>query len=342
MKEQLLKGAAAEEAVRNYFLSIGYFVARGCKFKYNQFDVTDVDLFLYGKSSSLNRERINVDIKNKKTPQALERIFWAKGLQQILGIEGAIVVTNDMRPDVREFGLQNKVNVLDGRFLSRLIKSVRSHQDRINEEEFLGELDTASLGKLGGDWRGRYERAKARLISSLNFDGANAWLNDIHYYFSQVSYETTPAPVWRAIYANISHLLICIDFILREHITAEHDQRKLLLEDGFRYGSAGKALTTKVGRMASALVGSVVSDPELGKTLELEITKQAEEIRSDILAEYFSKASVQSSLFDLAKTFEVSAFSLTTPTVSNLPTSAQSVIGVLSDFFEIDRKIILK
>ncbi|WP_206206140.1 hypothetical protein, partial [Pseudomonas viridiflava] len=72
MSQQLLKGPAAEEAIRNYFLSIGYFVVRGCAFKYNQFDVTDIDLFLYGKSSAFSRERLNADIKNKKTPQALE------------------------------------------------------------------------------------------------------------------------------------------------------------------------------------------------------------------------------------------------------------------------------
>ncbi|MDH1007569.1 hypothetical protein N5J43_01550 [Pseudomonas nicosulfuronedens] len=342
MKETLLKGAVAEEALRNYFLSIGYYVTRGCKFKYSQFDVTDIDLLLYGKSSSLNRERVNVDIKNKKTPQALERIFWTKGLQQILGLESAIVVTSDMRPDVREFGLQNKVGVLDGHFLSRLVKSTRSYNDRINEEDFLSDLERDSLGRLGGDWRGRYEKAKSRLISSLNFDGANAWLNDIHYYFSQAASENVSPTAWRAIYVNISQLLICVDYILREHITAEHEQRKLLLENGFRYGSAGKDLTLKVGRMAAALVGSVVSDQELGKTLEIEIQRQAEEVRADILAEFFSKAGVQSSLFDLAKLFESAAFASTVPVTSSLPGVAQAIIGVLSDFFEIDRKLILK
>lgn len=341
MKEQLLKGPAAEEALRNYFLSIGYYVARGGKFKFKQFDVTDVDLFLYGKNSSLSRERINVDIKNKKTPQALERIFWAKGLQQTLQLEGSIVATSDMRPDVREFGLQNKVNVLDGRFLSRLVKSNRSHLNRITEEEFLGELDQASLGKLGGDWRGRYEKGKSRLITSLNFDGANAWLNDIHYYFSQVAHETGAGAVWRAVYVSISQLLLCVDFILREHVTAEHEQRRVLLDDGFRYGSAGKILTEKVGRMAAALVGTVVSDQELGRTLEVEMTKQADEIKADILGEFFSRAAIQSSLFDLAKTFEAAAFAPIVPEASSLLGSAQAVIGALSDFFEIDRKLML-
>jgi len=154
MSEQLLKGPAAEEALRNYFLSIGYFVVRSCKFRFNRFDVTDVDLWLYGRNSPLSRERVNVDIKNKKTPQALERIFWARGLQIVLDFDGCIVATNDLRPDVREFGLQHRVKVLDGRFLGRLTKSGRSHQDRINEEQLMAELDQSSLGKLGGGLEG--------------------------------------------------------------------------------------------------------------------------------------------------------------------------------------------
>jgi hypothetical protein len=93
MKANEMKGARAEETLRNYFLSMGYFVVRGCKFRYRGFDVTDVDLWLYGRSSALLRERINVDIKNKKTPQALERIFWAKGLQSVLGLDACVVAT---------------------------------------------------------------------------------------------------------------------------------------------------------------------------------------------------------------------------------------------------------
>ncbi|MGB7645091.1 MAG: hypothetical protein WBM22_06530 [Pseudomonas fluorescens] len=341
MSQQLLKGPAAEETIRNYFLSIGYFVARGCKFKYNQFDVTDIDLFLYGKSSAFSRERLNVDIKNKKTPQALERIFWAKGLQQVLELDGCIVATSDMRMDVREFGLEHKVKVLDGKFLSRLTKSERSHLARINEEEFISEIERHSLGKLGGDWRGRYEESKSRMLDSLNFDGANAWLNDIDYYMSELNNQANSEPTWRMIYVSISHLLICVDFILREHVAAEHDQRKQLLDNGFRYGASGKTFTLKVGRMASALVGSIVNQPELSSTLERELAEQASDVKADILAEFFSKSQVFALLFDSAKYFENCAYLSQVPLPSSLPANVQSFLGVISDFFDRDRKKIL-
>ena len=341
MSQQLLKGPAAEETIRNYFLSIGYFVVRGCKFKYNQFDVTDIDLLIYGKSSAFSRERLNVDIKNKKTPQALERIFWAKGLQSVLNLDGCIVATSDVRHDVREFGLQHQVQVLDGKFLARLTNSERSHLARINEEKFFLEIDQYSLGKLGGDWRGRYEASKSRMLNSLNFDGANAWLNDIDYYMSEINSQSNSSTTWRMIYVSISHLLICVDFILREHVAAEHDQRKQLLDNGFRYGQAGKSFTLKVGKMASALIGSVVSQPGLTHTLERELADQASDVKADVLAEFFSKSQVSASLFESAKLFENYAYLEVVPSPSTLPGSSQAYIGVIADFFERDRKKIL-
>jgi hypothetical protein len=341
MSQQLLKGAAAEETIRNYFLSIGYFVVRGCKFKYNQFDITDIDLFIYGKSSAFSRERLNVDIKNKKTPQAIERIFWAKGLQQVLGLDGSMVATTDIRSDVRDFGLEHKVKVLDGRFLSRLNKSERGHLARINEEDLIAEIEKHSLGKLGGDWRGRYESSKSRMLDSLNFDGANAWLNDIDYYMSEINNHSNSSSAWRMIYISISHLLICIDFILREHVAAEHDQRKQVLDNGFRYGSAGKSFTMKVGKMASALVGSIVTQPGLSQTLERELADQASDVKAEVLAEFFSKSQVFASLFESAKLFEGYGYMTDVPLPSTLPAHAQSYLGIVADFFDRDRKKIL-
>ena len=342
MSYQLLKGPAAEETLRNYFLSIGYFVVRGCKFRFNRFDVTDVDLWLYGRNSPLSRERLNVDIKSKKTPQALERIFWAKGLQSVLDLDGCIVATNDLRPDVREFGLQHQVKVLDGRFLGRLTKSGRSHLERITEEQFVAELEQASLGKLGGDWKGRYEASKSRVLDSMTFDGCNAWLDDMDYFFGQVeSLPSGAAPAWRMVYSTSAYFLISVDFILREHVAAEHEQRRTLLDSGFRYGTAGKSFTEKVGRMAAALVDSVISQPGVAESIERELIDQAASVRAELLAEYFSKAATQSGLFEAARELEAAAFAIQVPLPSTMTTGAQSLLGVFADFFGLDRKRVL-
>lgn len=337
MTAQIPKGPVAEEALRNYFLSIGYFVARGCKFTYNRFDVTDVDLWLYARNSPLSRERVCVDIKNKKTPQALERIFWAKGLQTVLGLDACVVATTDSRPDVRAFGLEHDVKVLDGKFLARLTKSARSHQDRISEEDFLMELDDGSLGRLGGDWRNRYERSKSRLLHSLNFDGCNAWLEDIRLMLSEIGAGT---PRWRLLYVVCAHLLIAVDFILREHVTADHEQRRSVMDAGIRFGDSGQFFTEKVTRMAASLVESVAAQPGLAKTVQQEIEDQVSQVKAEILAEYFARNT--SGFFDIALQLEAAAFAPSIPMPSSLPAICQGVIGVLADFSSIDRKLAIQ
>lgn len=337
MTEQIPKGPAAEEALRNYFLSIGYFVARGCKFTYSGFDVTDVDLWLYARNSPLSRERVCVDVKNKKTPQALERIFWAKGLQAVLRLDACVVATTDSRPDVRTFGLEHDVKVLDGRFLARLTKSARSHQNRISEEAFLTELDDGSLGRLGGDWRNRYEQSKSRLLRSLNFDGCNAWLHDIGLTLSEVGSGVTQ---WRLLYVICAHLLIGVDFIMRDHVTSEHEQRRSVIDSGIRFGDFGQSLTEKVTNMAASLVESVAAQPGLAKTVQQEIEHQVSQVKAEILADYFSKNT--SGFFDIALQLEAAAFAPSVLMPSSLPAICQGFIGVLADFSSVDRKLAIQ
>ena len=123
-----------EEKLRQYFLKNGYYVVRSIKYKHNTYDITDIDLLLYRKISSLSRERINVDIKNKKSPKAFERILWTKGLQSLLGFDRCVVATSDKNDQVRDFGNRHEVIVFDGHFL---LKLNYNSEDRLSEEEFI-------------------------------------------------------------------------------------------------------------------------------------------------------------------------------------------------------------
>lgn len=345
MTEKLSKGYATEELLRGYFSAMGFYVLRGVKFKYNNFDITDVDLLLYGKSSPLNRERINVDIKNKKTPQAIERIFWAKGLQKTLELNDCIVVTSENRPDVMDFGLKNNVRVLDGKFLDRLSKSNKTAMDRISEENLYAILDDSCGGKVGGDWKGRLERAKSRLLGKIGFDCCNLYLNDIKYFYSSVveinNTTKEAAALWRAIYCVSSYLIISIDFILSNLQALDQESRKKSLIDGFRYGSSGKDFTNRVCSLAAALVGSSTNDLLNPKDLEVEMQKMSESIKSDLLSEFFSKPSVSNALFDSAREMESFAYKREVLPPSSLSGISQSILAILCDFNDFDRKKIL-
>lgn len=336
------KGAAAEENLRRYFLNLGYYVLRGVKFRYNSFDVTDIDLWLYAKTSALARQRTCVDIKNKKTPQALERIFWAKGLKETLGLEECMVATTDSRPDVREFGLTHHVAVLDGPFLTRLQGSAKTHIDRLSEEEFLEGADHGSLGKMGGDWKGRYEEAKSRVLTDLKFDGCNAFMNDIQYFLEQrmAVNNSEPMPL-RLAYSATSMFSIAVDFVLKDHSALDNEHRFQLLCEGFRFGDSGKDYATRLTHLAAGLTEMAGIAPGTGKAVIDELKRQAEEIPAEALAEFFSRSAIQGALFPIAIEFESAAFAPTVPAPSMLSINAQGVLGVIADFLGIDRKKVL-
>ena len=70
------KGFDLEEALKVYFWQAGYFVVRGIPYRLNGEDVTDIDLWLYERPAASTRRRLIVDIKNRKSPKASERIIW--------------------------------------------------------------------------------------------------------------------------------------------------------------------------------------------------------------------------------------------------------------------------
>ena len=156
-QQNITKGELMEELIRNYFLNSGYYVVRGVKYRYEDNDITDVDIFLYGRSSSITRQRINIDIKNKKSPQAFERILWANGLRELLGFDSCIVATTDQRPVIHKFGQLHKTIILDGAFLARMRSN--SFPNRLAEEEVTSKFAKHKSYKTFGnkDWRHIYE-----------------------------------------------------------------------------------------------------------------------------------------------------------------------------------------
>src|SRR5690606_19633763 len=176
------KGAAAEEALKRYFTDLGYFVVRGMSVIVGDSDVTDIDLWLYNRPSPLTRERINVDVKNKRTPQALERIFWAKGVQTVLGFDACIVATSDRRPEVVEFGRAHGVTVLDGTLLRRICEKAN---DAMQESEFKASSAHYKQARAQIGW---YERTVANasvLGRKLGFDACNHLLPEIRFFANE-------------------------------------------------------------------------------------------------------------------------------------------------------------
>lgn len=329
-KINITKGELMEELLRNYFLNSGFYVVRGIKYKYEGNDITDVDLYLYGRSSSLTRQRLNVDIKNKKSPQAFERILWANGLRELLNFDSCIVATTDQRPLIHAFGQLHNTTVLDGSFLSKLRSN--TFPNRFTEEELTAKFAKNKSYQTfrNKDWRFIYELSKSKLLTELDFSGFNSILTFLGYFIEKViTDDQKREDATRMVYLLLSHLLIIIDFITKDIAFLETTDKEKKLSDGFKFGNLGKEGVDKIIEMAVQISGNKSANS---------FFKYLESIPTDILKDFFSKNDNYRNLFVWAKEFEKLGYNKQFISPETVEPQLKGVISVFLDFFRIERK----
>ncbi|MFT4926064.1 MAG: hypothetical protein ACI8WB_002162 [Phenylobacterium sp.] len=340
MVKKISKGFEMEEQLRNYFLQSGYFVVRGVPFVYEGFDVTDIDLWLYSRESSLSRNITIVDVKNKKTPQAIERIFWAKGLAKAVNANNVIVATTDRRKEVKSFGSDLNVLVLDGVFLSKLSKSERFLENRLSDEEFFETIGNYSLGKLDGDWKGQMVKCKSLLAKGISFDSCNQWLEVSRFFAEQILTKPSQHDVaLRCFYYSLSLFSIGIDYILKELSFLDHEERVGKLVEGFTYGSKGLEGVTKMLSLSLSLVEQFAAE---GKAISSQVRSKVmadfESLSTNIIGEFFARSEVGKAIFSVAKELENLAMNRSFRSHSKSSIELRGIIGCLLDSWEISRK----
>jgi len=326
----LFKGELMEELLRNYFLNLGYYVVRGVKYKYEGYEITDVDLYLYGRSSSLTRQRINVDIKNKKTPQTFERILWTNGLMRLLKFNSCIVATTDQRPVIHTFGQLHDTIILDGSFLAKLRNN--TFPNRLTEEDLLLKISKYKSYKASNnkDWRFIYETSKSKLLTEQDFSGFNSSLSNLEYFLETALIdEQKREDATRMVYIILSHILIIIDFIVRDIAFLDTIDREKKLSDGFKFGNLGKEGVDKIISMAVQISGNKSASSFM---------KSLDSVPTDILKDFFSKNDNSKNLFNWSREFENLGFKRTFTNPDSIEASLKGVISVMLDYLKIERK----
>ena len=340
-KQPFSKGPRMEELLRSYFLKAGYYVARGVPFIYEGFDVTDIDLWLYSRTSSVSREVALVDAKNKKTPQAIERIFWVQGLRVATKATNAIVATTEKRQEVRDFGRDLGVVVLDGNFLAKLANSDGPHVTRLSDEDFFSRINDYSLSKIDGDWRGRIVLSKSLLAKSLSFDSCNEWLGQGKFFAEQfITKSTQHDTALRCLYLICSFVAVSVDYCMKELLFHEQPERSTRLTDGFTYGARGSSGLKKVLNVAMGLVEEHANDgPLIARQVRTSVERQLAQLNTAVLGEFFSKNEVARSLFAVAKEFEQLAMARDFASHESASVELRGMLFCLLDFWGIDRVI---
>lgn len=329
---KLTKGFHMEECLRNYFLEMGYYVVRGVKYLYKDTEITDIDLFLYNRPTILSRERINVDIKNKKSPQAMERIFIAKGIQTILNFDKCIVATKDTRDSTKEFANLHNVIVLDGTLLSRI--SSKIYIERYTEEDFVEEINKDSLGKLSGDWRMKIEQMKSSLLNELDYSGCISSLEGTKYFIEEcITNPKRKIISSRCFYLLLSFFLIKLDFVMKDVAFLENEHKQRKITNGFRYGNVGETGMNKF----ITIIKQLVAENQVS-SVNSQVHDLYDSIPVNIISAFFSKNEVSKFLFKTAKELEGYAYLKEYNSPNKISLEARSIISVILDYFKIDRK----
>lgn len=340
---KISKGFGMEESLRSYFLKAGYYVSRGVPFRYDNFDITDIDLWLYHRTSPFSREVSIVDIKNKKTPQAIERIFWAQGLKSAIKANNAIVATTDRRREVTDFGRDLGIVVLDGSFLSRLDKLDNLLGERLTEEEFTSLVQSYVLEKMDGGWISRMRLCKSLLASDLGFDGCNEWLFHLGFFMEQAVTKPQQREIAsRCYFLILSYLAITVDYLLKEILFLEQSTRIQLLRDGFTFGDRGKAGMEQILDVTMNLVEQHAENgTSISGQVKSSIRRSLATNNSAILAEHLSKNDVARCLFQVAVELESAAMSRRFVELASLGIESRSFVLCIADYFGVERSRLL-
>jgi hypothetical protein len=335
-------GAGLEELVRAYFARQGFFALRGVSYRFEDEEVTDIDAWLYGRQSASLRTRSIVDIKDKRSPKAFERILWARGMQLALGCDRAIVATTDGGAKIIKFAHQQKVALLTKEFLARL-QSKLGESERMTLEEFTDNIRSYKDHKQDGDWLKRIADAKSALISLQGYPAFNKAISSFGFFAERA--HTRPhnkEQALRGAYQTAALACIALDSALERVVYEDQTSRYRAIAEGVTYGDAGDSrVQNSIKTVLDVISNGLPNGRVVAKQAVDALTKMFESVRADIIAEHFAKEHNAATLFPVAKELDDRAHSLDANKIQALSIEAKAIVGVFADFVQVKRTALL-
>jgi hypothetical protein len=336
------KGAGLEELVRAYFARQGFFALRGVFYRFEEEEVTDIDVWLYGRQSASVRTRSVVDVKDKRSPKAFERILWARGMQLALGCDRAIVATTDGGAKIIRFAHQQKVALLTKDFLGRLQNKLEAG-DRLSSEQFIDNIKGYKDHKHDGDWLKQISDAKSAVVSLPGYPAFNKAIRSFRFFAERA--QTRPQhkeQALRGAYLSAALACIALDTALERVVYEDQTSRYVAIAAGVTYGDAGDAkVQNSIATVLSVLAEGMENGRVVARQAKDALDKMLETVRADIIAEHFSKEHNAGVLFAVAKELDDRAHSSDRSKIQALSTEAKSVLGVFADFVQAKRAALL-
>lgn len=342
------KGYRLEELLRAYFIRAGLFAVRGVPLRVDGEDLTDIDIWLYERPTGSSRRRQIVDAKSKTKPKAIERLFWTKGLYELLGVDGAYIATTDMRPLLKKMSRRLGLFVLDGTDIKRIAESDKVlFPNRLSEEDIDQRVKSFDKSRRNKDLQNGYFDLKSALIDNFGSGTVNRALEHFSE-FSDVAVLSHPVTHGAEISLRLAYLAasfsaIALDAALTKVSFKSLDERHQTLLNVIRFGDDDEETGLEKVRVATALIeqyapnGSALSQ-SISKTIRDDFAK----VPAEIIADYILKHLKDDGLFKVARALELRAFSKDLLGFDDLAIDEKAFIGTLLDFVGIARPAFAK
>lgn len=336
------KGFETEELLRSYFLEAGFFVVRGIILENAGDTLTDIDLWIYERSTTLARRRTIIDIKDNQDPKAAERLFFIKGLAEVLRVEGAGVATSDGRASLRDFARKNSVLWLDNWDIQRLKTSQKLNSSHRITEELMRQM----VSLVDKDFASKaissvYNGIKNSIANRFGPSCANTALEGAGV-FARLTVEAHPNSdvaivAGRLTYFAISVAAAALDFYSAETALRPYSDRLVSFTKAIRYGDSSSQTDERLKWTEMAIREYAPGGIGTAAAVREGFEQALQSVPAEGFAQVVVKLAASSELFRLARAMEDAAFSINVPCFDELEIGEKSLLAAVLDFVGIDR-----
>lgn len=331
------KGALLEEVVRAYFARQGFYVLRSVPFRFEDNDVTDIDVWLYARQSASARIRGIVDVKNKKSPKAFERVIWVKGLQSILNCDRATIATTDNSVSLAKFANSQKVAFLSKQFLDRVEKRV-GPTERLTLEEFEQKIQSYPAHKVDGDWMQILRSTKSAVVSLKGFTAFNKAMLAFRFFSERAEVRVQHNEIAiRSALLTAGIACIALDAALEKFTFEDAATRVAGIMEGVTYGDGDNRAKQSIETALAAIAEGTPNGRALAANARQHLDHRFSEMRADIIAEHFARDTNSQPLFNIAKELDEAAHAIWPSSIPTLSIEARTALGIFADFCRIKR-----